>query len=157
MNRVITFGALVAGLLVAVAGCRGQPPPAAPTATATTVLVLVVLTAGQPTGLVAQPRAPNATVARLNVQAATNASGQGLQVTVALEDTATPNHHVDVGSFSLYPPGQPGVFTLVLPAAAVDLARQGPTVLMVTVAPALAGTPLQPDVRVSLTATLTRP
>jgi hypothetical protein len=148
---------LLAGLLVAAVGCRGQPPLASPTATATTALVLVVLTAGQPTGRVAQPRAPGVTMARLFVRDVKNSSGQGLQFAVALEDTATPAHHVEVGNFSLYPSNHSGVFALPLPAAAADLARQGPTVLIVTMAPALAGTTLQPDVSVSLTAELTHP
>jgi hypothetical protein len=154
VNRPVLPGVLVASLLVVAVGCRGPLPLASPTATATSGLILMVLTASQPTGRVAQPRAPAATVARLNVRAVTNASGQGLAISVALEDTATPNHQVDVGSVGLYPSGQSGVFTLALPAAAVELARQGPTVLIVTVAPALAGTTLQADVSVRLTADL---
>jgi hypothetical protein len=127
-----------------------------PTATVTGSLVLLVLTASQPTGRVAQPRAPGVTMARLSVRDVNNSSGQGLQFAVALEDAATPARHVEVGNFSLYPSNHSGIFALPLPAAAADLARQGPTVLTVNMAPALAGATLQPDVSVSLTAELAR-
>ncbi len=101
----------------------------------------------------ALPRAPDATVVRLNVQAITNPGDQGLGLAVAVEAT-TPARHVDIGGISPYPSSQPGTFTLALPAPAAELIHQGPTVLIVMVSPALAGTALQPEVRLRLTVEL---
>jgi hypothetical protein len=156
VNRLIIVCMLLAGVLLALVGCRGPLGLGSPTATATTSLLVVTLTASQPTGRIALQRAPDATVVRLDVQAITNPDGQGLALAAAVEATS-PARHADIGSISPYPSSQPGTFTLALPGPAADLVHQGSTVLIVTVSPVLSGTTLQPDVQVRLTAELTRP
>jgi hypothetical protein len=146
---------LAALLLVAGVGCTGLPglPTAAPSppspAATPTGLVVVVLSADQPSARIAQPRQPAVTGVRLAVQAIQNPSGQGVALRVAVEDTATPPRHVDVGAVSPYPSNQPGVFTLVLPEAAAAMVHEGPTVLIVTLTP-LSSAVLQAGISFSL-------
>jgi len=143
-------------VLVVGVGCAGLPgqPTAAPSPAATpTGLVVVVLSADRPSARIAQPRQPAVTGVRLAVQAIQNPSGQGIALRVAVEDTATPPRHADVGSVSPYPPNQPGVFTLALPAGAAAMVHEGPTVLIVNLTP-LSSTVLQAGISISLKAWL---
>jgi hypothetical protein len=99
---------------------------------------------------------PNATAIQLNIQAVTNPGNQGLVIEVAIEEPASSAHPVDVGNISLYPSNHPGVFTLVLPASAADIVHQASAILIVTLTTALSPDVLQPGIRLSLTAELTR-
>jgi hypothetical protein len=150
--KVLASLLLAALVLVAGVGCAGLPglSSVAPTAAATpTGLVVVVLSADRPSARIAQPRQPAATGVRLAIQSIQNPSGQGVALRVAVEDTATPPRHVDVGAVSPYPSNQPGVFTLVLPAGAAAMVHEGPTVLIVTLTP-LSSTVLQAGVSFNL-------
>jgi hypothetical protein len=154
VRRAVATCDLLVCLVLAVVGCRGRMTPA-PTATPTaTGLAVVLLTADRPTVQIPQPRLPSATAARLQVLAVTNPGPQGLDFGLDIEDATTMERRIHVGDVSLYPSGQPGLFVLPLPSPAADLAHRAPTVLFVTVTPAIDGTALQPGVSVSLTAGL---
>jgi hypothetical protein len=148
----VAAGIVCTCLLLAAGGCHGrparQPSPSPTSAGAATV----TLTADHPTAYVSQPSRPDATTVRLDIRAIDNPSGQGLAIGVAVEATGTPARRANIGTVSPYPGNQPGVFTLPLPASATQLVRHGTTVLVVTVTAAVPGTPLRPDVRLSLTA-----
>jgi hypothetical protein len=152
MKRTATTWALLVCMVVVLAACQDRPSSKPPPATVTPRLAVAVLTADQPTARIPQPRLLRATGIQLKVQAVRNPGDQGLVIGLAVEDATT----VDVGNVSLYPASQPGVFTLVLPGLAADLVHQEPTVLIVTVYPALSGTILQPGVSLNLTAELIR-
>jgi hypothetical protein len=157
MRRVLITSTLLLCGVLAVVGCQGRSLPA-PAVTATPTLPApVVLTTDQPTAQIAQPRQPNARGVRLIVQAVTNPSGQGIVIALAVEDAAAPGHQADVGNVSLYPPDHGGVFTLPLSGSAAELVHDGPTLLLVTISAALAGTALQPGLSLSLAAALTPP
>ncbi len=155
MSQAATARTVLACAVLAIGGCHGRAAPQ-PSPTTTPTTPVVVLTAERPTARIPQPGLPTATAIRLDVQDVTNPAGQGLAITLAVEDPGTPARRVDVGNVSPYPASQPGVFTLVLPGPAADLVHQGPTMLVVTLGAALPGTVLQPGVRLSLTAAATR-
>jgi hypothetical protein len=156
VKRAAITSTLLACVVLAVVGCEGRSTRA-PTPTPTpTGPAVVVLTSARPTAQVPQPRLPSATAVRLQVLAVTNPGNQGLDIGVDVEDAATMEHRIHVGDVSLYPSNQPALFALVLHGPAADLVHQAPTVLIVAITPAIAGTPLQSDVSLSLTAELTR-
>lgn len=159
-RTTLLLGLLLAGLALMGAGCTGLPgPPTAgsPSPVASpTGLAVVSLTVDQPSARIAQARQPSATAVRLAVQAVQNPGGQGLALGVAVEDASAPAQPVDIGTVSLYPADHPDVFTLMLPDAAARMVHAGPTVLIVTLIPVQSGATLQPGVRLSLSAWLTR-
>jgi hypothetical protein len=171
VNRLGAAGTLCVCAALALAGCgggpdHGPPPPTTPAtiatiatvatvATSTTGAAMAVIAADRPSARIAQLRRESATAVRLDIRAVANPGGQGLALAVAVEDGTDPDRHATIGNVSPYPTGQPGTFTLPLPPAAADLVHSGPTVLVVTLSPALPDTPLRPGVSLSLDASLT--
>jgi hypothetical protein len=162
VKRLGAAGTLCACAALALGGCtggadHGSPPSATPATVSTspTGAAMAVIVASRPSARIAQPRRDGATAVRLDVRAVDNPGGQGLALGVAVEDGADPTRHETIGNVSPYPAGQPGAFTLPLPPAAADLIRHGPTVLVLTLSPALPDTPLQPGVSVALDAAVT--
>jgi hypothetical protein len=153
VTRVAT-GTLLTCLVLAVGACHGRPARQPPPPTTSGTPAMLMLTADQPTARISQPRRPGASAVRLDVRAVRNPSGQGLTINIAVEAAGSVTRRADIGNVSPYPASQPGVFTLVLPGAAADLVRQGPTMLVVTITTAVPGRVLEPAIGLNLTATL---
>jgi hypothetical protein len=112
----------------------------------------VVLTAGQPTVKMPQPRLFGINAVRLSLVSVANPTRQGLVVSVDVESRQGSPRTAHVGEVSNVPADGLGDFTLPLPALALELLGQSPTNLVITLRSALARIALLPDVRVTVLA-----